>query len=550
MKVSDFIAKNLAERDVSHIFGMSGANIEDLYESIDVLRANTKIILAKNEYNATTMAIGSYISTRKISVVLTTSGPGTLNTIPVLAEAYTSNIPLILISGFVPNDLEGLGAFQDTSGKNGTINIQEMTKHCCVFQTKISEPNYIPEALEKAFYFSKKNKKPSIIYIPKDLFIKDITNFTVSPMPLSEDKSAFENNLPLNLFIEKLNKTISPPPLVILGEECLCLKERSQLVNFINKTGSGVALTPNSKELFDHNHPQFLGLIGIMGHDEVNEYLKKTDSVIMFGVNLNMLNRFGLEELIRSKNILIVKEDKSSDEYIPQADSVYVLYSDMETSLTHLSSQISSKKILEMTKKNSFISNEYEIKNIINKIQKNISPKDNICIDAGNSGAFAVHNLQLSGQGTCYISLGMGGMGNSIGAGIGCAASSKIPTHVFVGDGSFLMYGLELHTAIEHNLPIHFYIFNNNSHGMCSTREDLFFNRESGINNFKHSYFALGFKKIFPSLIAHEVSDLNELTTSLEKTKNHQGPTLISITINNYTIPPFRSFKKITKDTK
>jgi acetolactate synthase-1/2/3 large subunit len=46
---------------------------------------------------------------------------------------------------------------------------------------------------------------------------------------------------------------------------------------------------------------------------------------------------------------------------------------------------------------------------------------------------------------------------------------------VITGDGSFLMQGLEVHTAVELGLPILFVVFNNGRHGMCVTRQQLYF---------------------------------------------------------------------------
>ena len=135
MKVAECINEYFIHKGISHVFGVSGANIEDLYYSINN-RGSPTIVLAKNEYNAASMAMGYYLSTKTISVVMTTSGPGILNTIPILAESFTTKIPLVVITGTIPVALEGQGAFQDTSGKGETFDLLEMVKHCSCFQIK------------------------------------------------------------------------------------------------------------------------------------------------------------------------------------------------------------------------------------------------------------------------------------------------------------------------------------------------------------------------------------------------------------------------------
>jgi acetolactate synthase-1/2/3 large subunit len=544
VKVADYISEYLAFRELSHVFGMSGANIEDLYTSIHKKNATT-IVLAKNEYNATTMAIGSYLSTRKISVVMTTSGPGVLNTIPVLAEAFSSKIPLVLISGIVPEAMEGMGAFQDTSGLGGTLNILEMLKQCTCYQKKIQDEYSIPEALDKAFEFSMKYKKPGVILIPKNIFDKEIEIFNSQAVSIPEKNNDYTELSSAITFCQQFNIGDKTPPLIILGEELIHLKSTDFIKDFIVRTGAFVAVTPNSKGLFDHRNSQFLGLIGIMGHNEVNDYLNLTDYVILIGVNFDLLNRYGLEELMSSKNLLIVKEEKSSSLYCYSGETICEIYGDLEDNITRISSTISARNHAALpSAKNLEITEEFNFKNIIKVIQSALEDDANLFIDAGNTGAFVLHNLETRGIGSCYVSLGMGGMGNSIGAGIGgCVASNK-KSYVFLGDGSFLMYGLEIHTALEHNLPIVFFIFNNNSHGMCTTRENVFLSGETGLNNFRESRYSEGIGKIFPGIISHEVNDLVNLQQILNDIAGRSSPCVVTINILNTEDPPFKTFYK------
>jgi len=562
LKVADYISDYLTKKEMSHVFGMSGANIEDLFSAIHQNKNKNKdksptIILAKNEYNAATMAIGSYLATQKVSVVLTTSGPGVLNTLPVLAEAFSSRIPLILISGLVPSQLEGHGAFQDLSGKGGTLDIMEMTKHCSCFQKKIQDPNEIPKALEQAFVRATTQKKPAVLLIPKDLFNQSITDFGLErtrPIP--------KKTCPLELinaisFCRQFSRGEHSPPLLVLGEELIHLPDLFHIRDFIKKTNAAVALTPSSKGLFDHKNPQFLGLIGIMGHEQVNDYLKHTEHVIFIGSNLDLLNRQGLESSLRSKHILLIKEEKSPGFFRPNGKSLCEIYGELEENFAKLAEVVSTRPRLPTPQplSSSGVNGltgllDYSFKNIIHEIQTAIETDANIFVDAGNSGAFVIHHLEPRGKGICYVSLGMGGMGHSIGAGIGSSAASGKKSYIFLGDGSFLMHGLEIHTALEYSLPVNFFIFNNNSHGMCSTRENVFLGGETGMNNFRVSRFAEGIAKIFPGISAYDVDDLSQLKSALENIKPQKGPCLLSINIANSEDPPFKTFIKKTHEVQ
>jgi acetolactate synthase-1/2/3 large subunit len=61
----------------------------------------------------------------------------------------------------------------------------------------------------------------------------------------------------------------------------------------------------------------------------------------------------------------------------------------------------------------------------------------------------------------------------AVGAQLGSPRGSR--TMAICGDGAFLMLGTEVNTAAQYRLPILFVVFNNGMHGMCVTRQQLYF---------------------------------------------------------------------------
>ena len=98
-----------------------------------------------------------------------------------------------------------------------------------------------------------------------------------------------------------------------------------------------------------------------------------------------------------------------------------------------------------------------------------------VVVDAGNSGAAAVHQLPVRPAGRFVIALGMGGMGYSFGAGIGCAFARGRRTVVIAGRRGVLHARHGDPHCGRVGLPITFVLFNNNAHAMCVTREQLFY---------------------------------------------------------------------------
>lgn len=90
-RVVDHIVGYLAATGITHIFGVDGANIEDLYDAAH-FRDDITAVLAKHEFSAATMADGYSRSGGGVGVVAATSGGGCLNTVPGLAESLASRV--------------------------------------------------------------------------------------------------------------------------------------------------------------------------------------------------------------------------------------------------------------------------------------------------------------------------------------------------------------------------------------------------------------------------------------------------------------------------
>lgn len=544
--VKDFICKFLEEQESKHVFGVSGANIEDLFSTI-IRSKEISVVLAKNEYNAAMMAIGSYLQSKSLKVVLTTSGAGVLNTVPILAEGHSSKLPFVLISGMVPQALEGKGAFQDTSGEGESFDLSKMLSPCTESVFSIKNANEIPKALAQAFSCARKSKRPVAILIPKNIFTMEISHHVLKEHYKDDVVSeGLPNFADAYSFISRILNNKNQSPLVILGEDLMHLKDLRNIQLFAKNLNAKIALTPVAKGFYDHYDSDFLGLTGVMGHDEVNAYLKKCQDVIVIGSRMDMLSRFSLESLFENKRVLSFTVE-SQQNHFNSLEKIEVL-GDIEKNILRLYQNFGfnndfpspTKTQRDMEQLHHAISYPQVLELIENEIESDAD----IFVDAGNSGAFVIHDLKVRGEGLFYVSLGMGGMGNSIGAAIGSAVSSKKKTYVFLGDGSFLMHGLEVHTAIQHSLPMVFFIFNNNSHGMCATRESIFLEGESGLNKFTGSYFGLGMDRLFPKVQSYEVNTMEDLRFALLKTKHPSMPCIVSINIDNHAKPPFRTFNK------
>ena len=98
------LIESLLQEGVTHMFGYAGATI---CPAVDALKEHPEIAytLVRTEQNAGHMASGYARISGKVGVCMVTSGPGATNLITGIATAYMDSIPMVAITGPVPNEV-------------------------------------------------------------------------------------------------------------------------------------------------------------------------------------------------------------------------------------------------------------------------------------------------------------------------------------------------------------------------------------------------------------------------------------------------------------
>src|SRR5580693_904922 len=166
-RVVDHIVEHLARIDSHYIFGVDGANIEDLYDAAHFC-SDITAVLAKHEFSAATMADGYSRSGAGLGVVAATSGGGALNLIPGLGESFASRVPVLALVGQPATTMDGQGSFQDTSGRNGSLNAEALFSAVSLFCRRVLTPADIVSALPAAIAAAQSGG-PAVLLLPKDI---------------------------------------------------------------------------------------------------------------------------------------------------------------------------------------------------------------------------------------------------------------------------------------------------------------------------------------------------------------------------------------------
>ena len=97
MKASDLIALKLAKYS-DYVFSGQGGSVVHILDSLSK-RDGIKIVPAQNEQGASLAADAYSRTSGKLGIVVTTSGPGTINALQGLACSFYDSIPALCITG-------------------------------------------------------------------------------------------------------------------------------------------------------------------------------------------------------------------------------------------------------------------------------------------------------------------------------------------------------------------------------------------------------------------------------------------------------------------
>lgn len=548
--------KSVADRIVDliaghtdHVFGVGGANIEDLYDAVHRSTASITGIVAKHEFGAATMADGYARTTNRLGVVAATSGGGALNLIAALGESFDSRVPVLALVGQPPLALEGHGAFQDTSGGAGRIDAERLFGSVARYCVKLTRAEDVTAAAEQAIEAALVGG-PAVLLLPKDIQAQSMSDVGFAARDglllghrFARDEPDTHDALALVASGAGAGFTV-----IVAGPEVARADARAELVILARALRAVVAVTPDAKDAFPNDHPLFAGIAGSMGHPRVAELIGDATLCVLVGTPMPVMARAGLEAaLAKCPRVLHVGTDPA----FVRTDTW--LRGPLRTRLVEVASAVAPADpgfeplrpmLSPALRVPPAAGPGVRYRDAIEAIDARLAPGTDVVVDAGNTGAAAVHHLPVPPDSRFVIALGMGGMGYAFGAGIGSALGRRRRTFVIAGDGAYFMHGHEVHTAVEHHVPVTFVIFNNNAHAMCVTREQLYYSGDYTYNRFGPARIGAAVAAMFPGIPAYSTDTRAAFEAALDETHDATGPVFIEILCDPDEIPPFAPFLK------
>ncbi|CAM3142770.1 acetolactate synthase 3 large subunit [Vibrio neptunius] len=482
---AEMVVQSLIEEGVEQIFGYPGGSVLDIYDALHAKTDQIKHVLVRHEQAATHMADGYTRATGKPGVVLVCSGPGATNTVTGIATAYMDSIPMIVISGNVPNNLIGNDAFQecDIVGVSRPI-----VKHS--FLVKKAED--IPEIMKKAFYISTTGRPgPVVIDLPKDVMNPQVKLPYEYPTSIAM-RSYKPTTTGHKGQIKKALKALleAKKPVLYVGGGAVISEADEQLLKLSEALNLPVVSTLMGLGAFPGTHKNSLGMLGMHGVYEANMAMHNADLIFGIGVRFDDRTTNNLEKYCPNAKVMHIDIDPSSISKNVKADlpivgSAEKVLASMVSLLEEQGSTNDGEALqswwddIQTWRDRECLSYEstperIKPQQVIEVLHKLTNGDAYVASDVGQHQMFAALYYPFNKPRRWINSGGLGTMGFGLPAGLGVKfAKPDEEVVVVTGDGSIQMNIQELSTALQYDIPVKIINLNNRFLGMVKQWQDI-----------------------------------------------------------------------------
>ena len=489
MKGSDILVKSLENEGVEVVFAYPGGQSIDLHNAFTRSK-KIRVVLPRHEQGCGFMAQGYARSSGKVGVCMTTSGPGAMNLITAIADAYQDSIPIVAITGQVMSKFIGKNAFQETDVFGMTLPVVKHSYLCM-------DVKDLPRIVKEAFFLAASGRPgPVIIDIPKDVQLSYTHPNFDEPMdlpgipetPLASDES-------LNKLLSMVEE--SKRPVIYAGGGVTSANAAKALDEFSKIYKIPVVTTLMGIGCVDPMEEKNLYWLGMHGTYAGNQAVYETDLLISVGARFcdrvtGDVTKFAPDAKIvhididpaeQNKNVCIDLSIVSEADYaLERLLQLAKVRNGKKPDLKDWHKRIKQWKsehpypFPEKVRKD-----EITVPEAIETFYELSKGKPFVTTGVGQHQMWTPQHFIFKKPRQFVSSLGAGTMGFGLPAALGVKVANPDAEVVDIdGDGSFQMNIQEMATSVMERIPVKVMLMNNQFLGMVMQWEDVFYGSTRG----------------------------------------------------------------------
>ena len=493
MKLSDYVAKFLADAGIKQVFVVTGGAAAHLIDSV-ANQPELEYVCTQHE-QAAAMAVDGYTRvTGHMGAAIATTGPGVMNLMTGMAGLYYDSLPAIFVTGQVSSSrLSRISPGVRQLGFQEAPHI-ELVKPVTKYAALIDDPTRIRYELEKAVHLATSGRPGPVLLDICD----DVQRMEIDPdgldsfIPEDQPKDLEGLDLDVDRVIELIGQ--AKRPILVLGAAVKIAKVEEQAKAFAERLQFPIALTWATMDMFPADHPLHTGGFGISASRRGNFAIQNADLVLSLGSRLDShatgtpIGTFARD----AKKIILDVDTSELEKFKVQGMDVDLLIQadvgDFLQLVDRKADQIKTQDISPWLGKiakwrrlfPACLPEFYEQEAPVNPyvfleaLSEETSEDAIIVPDCGANLIMTFQGYRVKGNQKLFSAFNNSPMGYSLAASIGaCFANDKNPVICIIGDGGLQLNIQELGTIVRNKLPIKIFLFNNHGYGIIQqTQED------------------------------------------------------------------------------
>ena len=529
---ADLVVAQLETQGVKHVFGIPGAKIDKVFDSL--VDSRIELIPVRHEANAAFMAAAVGRLTGNAGVALVTSGPGCSNLVTGMATATSEGDPVVAIGGAVKRSDSAKQVHQ-------SMDTVSMFRPVTKFAVEVTDASALAECVSNAFRHAENGRGGgAFLSLPQDIVDQPVTG------NLLQHKARVTLGAAPDTLVETVSREIARAknPVILLGLMASQPENSAAIHELLSRSHIPVTSTYQAAGAVRQEHfPRFAGRIGLFNNQAGDRLLQQADLIITIGYSPveyepAMWNR---------GNAILVHIDvlpaQTDNRYLPDAE----LVGDIAQTVRNIAARIEAP--LQLSAVAAAILDDRQQQRqlltlqgasldqfalhplrIVRAMQDIINSDVSLTVDMGSFHIWIARYLYSFRARQIMISNGQQTMGVALPWAIGAWLVDPSRKVVSVsGDGGFLQSSMELETAVRLNANILHIIWVDNAYNMVAIQEEKKYQRVSGVNfgpvDFKayaEAFGAAGFS----------VNSAAELEPVLRRAMDVNGPAVVAIPVD------------------
>lgn len=527
LRAADLLARRLYEAGCRYAFGMPGGEVLTLVDALE--KAGIRFVLAKHENAAGFMAEGVHHRDGAPGILVATLGPGALNGVNVVANAFQDRVPMIVLTGCVDED-------------EALTYTHQVLDHQAVFRPITKASFRLTGAgadiiADKAVVAATAPRQGPV-HIDVPISVADSMVSPAQPRRCRKPAPVAPQGAELVRAREWLAR--ARRPLAIVGLDVLHDESACVLRAFVEHFQIPFVTTYKAKGVIAETHPLCLGAAGLspLADRHLLPLVQRADLVLAIGYDpIEMRPGWRDAWDVTRQNVIDITAEPNTH-YMHQAGLSYV--ADTGATLEALAQGTKALKTWPEEEPDgtrealaqAFPTDDVWGPAAVIAEARSVLPANTLA--TADSGA---HRILLSQMWACHAprdlvqSSGLCTMGCALPLAIGQKlADPARPVVSFSGDAGFLMAAGELATAAELETPVIFVVFVDASLALIELKQRQRQLANHGVDFARHDFAAMG--RAFGGNGA-TVSSRAELRQALQDALNADRFTVIAAEIGH-----------------